>query len=574
MSARDREYLMWAMRHDLSGPDFYRQRSASRTMAKRPLISILTPVYNTDPAILRKTIASVQDQSYPDWELCLVDDGSQRAEVAEILRRAAASDPRILVRRRLTNGGIVAASNDALELATGELVALLDHDDELAPDALYEVAAVLDRHPDADLIYTDEDKIGLDGNRFQPFFKPDWSPEYLLTCMYTAHLSVYRRSVVEDVGGFRPGFEGSQDYDLALRVAERTDRIHHIPKILYHWRVTAESTAAGHGSKPYAHGAGRRALAEHIHRRGLEGMVEDGPIGGCYRVRFRVNGQPLVSIVIPTAGGYRDVAGRRLNLVVNCVESIVKRTEYARYEIVVVYDGDLEPETESALRALAGDRLILVPYRKPFNFSDKVNLGTLHANGDYFLLLNDDVEVLSGGWIRSMLEYAQQKSIGAVGAKLFYPNGEIQHAGVVVMDRAPHHVHYRRASHEFGHFNNLQGVCNYSAVTGACLMSRRDVFYEVGGFDTAYAVNFNDVDYCLKVREHGYRLIFTPHAALIHYESVSRTEAGVGHVEAHEIHLLQRIWGDKIARDPYYNVNFRQDSGAFALDLAPSERAG
>ncbi len=559
------QYWIWSTRNLLDGREHRRQRLASACLARRPLISVLTPVYNTEPALLWRTIASVRRQSYPYWELCLVDDASTRDGVADILGRADAADPRIRVLRRGTNGGIVAASNDALAMAQGEFVALLDHDDELAPDALFAVAELVDRHPDADMIYSDEDKLDADGRPCEPFFKPDWSPEYFLTCMYTAHLGVYRRALALDVGAFRPGYEGSQDYDLVLRIADRTARIHHIPRILYHWRITPESTSAGHGNKTYAHAAGRRALADWLLRNGIEGVAEDNEVAGCYRVRFRVLGEPLVSIVIPTAGRVRETPRGPLDLIVNCVESIVRRTDYPNYEIVAVTDGELAPETATALRGLVGERLRLVPYHAPFNFSEKINLGALHAGGEYLLLLNDDVEPLADEWLRAMLELAQRRPIGAVGAKLHYPTGEVQHAGVVVMDGAPHHVLYRWPEDSRGYYNNLRGTCNYSAVTAACLMTRRDVFFQVGGMNPEYAVNFNDVDFCLKVREAGYRLVFTPFARLTHYESLSRSAAGVGHVEAEEVFLLRRLWGMRIGRDPYYNQHFRQDSGMFAL---------
>ena len=519
-----------------------------------PRVSIVTPVYETPASLLRDAIDSVLEQTFPDWELLLVDDHSEAPHVREVLDAAESEDPRIKVLHRTENGGIVAASNDALEVATGEFVAFLDHDDRLHPTALEKVVGAFDRHPDADYVYTDEDKLDDLGLRRHPFHKPDWSPTRFRCQMYTCHLSTFRRSIVEEVGGLRPEFEGSQDYDLVLRVTERARRVVHIPEALYHWRMTETSVAAGDASvKWYAYEAGTRAIQQHLDRVGIPATVsmnEDHP--GVYHLHHALTEHPSVSIVIPTRGTWRQVHGASMNLVVNCVRSIVERSTYPNYDIVVVADVDTPLGSIQEMEQLAGDRLKVVPWEGPFHFSRKVNLGALHSTGEYLLFLNDDTEVITPDWIEAMMMHAAEKDVGAVGAKLFFADGRIQHAGVAA-NVAPSHVYYGFPSDHGGYANVLRLASDYLAVTAACMLTPRAAFDAVGGLSLELPINYNDVDYCVKLRHRGWRVVFTPEARLYHYETSSRP---IGEVDTAELDQLHGRWLDYCVHDPFYNPNF------------------
>jgi GT2 family glycosyltransferase len=525
-------------------------------VAPAPRFSILTPVYETPADVLAAMLASVRRQRFGDWELCLVDDCSSEPHVGQMLERAQREDPRVRVMRRESNGGIVAASNDALAMATGEFVVLLDHDDELHPKALASVHAAIAASPEADYVYTDEDKIDRAGRHCAPFFKPDWSPERMRTQMYTCHLSVLRRSLVEEVGGFDPEFEGSQDWDLVLKVTERARRVLHVPKVLYHWR-TLETSAAGGGeeAKPWAFEAGTRAVQAHCGRIGLPARVErDEEAPGVYHLRQRLERQPAVSIVIPTAGQSREVRYENVVLVTHCVRSIVETSTYPNYEIVCVVDASVDPAVLDELRGIAGDRLRLVRFEEPFNFSTKVNRGAVHSDGEHVLLLNDDMEVVTPDWLERLTMYSQIPEVGAVGARLLWEDGRLQHAGVLFENGGyPGHV-YRGFGGEFGGYsNNVLVAQNYLAVTGACLMTRRDAFEEVGGLSTTFPVNYNDMDYCLKQRASGRRVVYDPDTVLYHFESSSRSTE----VEDWEKEQLLERWLSLAATDPYSNPNLK-----------------
>jgi GT2 family glycosyltransferase len=532
----------------------------------RPRISIVTPVFNTDPKWLRLCVDSVRAQHYPDWELCLGDDGSTSPETAACLATIETLDPRIKVVRLAVNGGISAASNAALAVATGEFIALLDHDDELAPDALLEVVDLLNTYRDADLIYTDEDKLEFDGAHSDPFFKPDWSPDYLRSTMYVGHLGVHRRSLVERMGGFRSEFDGAQDYDLALRASEHTSRIHHIAKVLYHWRKIPGSAAGDRSAKPWGFDAARRALADHVARLPRAATVQDEPGRGFWRVRYDISGDPLVSIVIPTDGRTAAGPGGARDLLLECVRSIVERTTGVRYELVIVDNGRLSRE---ALAFLAGvpHRRVIYDASGPFNFAAKVNFAARHATGEHLLLLNDDTEVRSPEWARAMLEFSQQPEVGVVGAKLFYPDGRIQHVGVVLgIGGGACHVFAGQPGDTPGYYGSAFVIRNYSAVTGACCMTRRSVFDEVGGFDELFARDFNDVDYCLRVVSKGYRIVGTPFAQLYHYEGA--TFGSREHiVDPAEVSALSERWGTVIDADPFYNPNLTRSALDYGLRL-------
>jgi len=521
-----------------------------------PRFSILTPVYETPAGVLRKMLRSVQRQSFSDWELCLVDDGSTGPHVREILDEAQRKDARVRVEYRPDNKGIVAASNDALAMAGGEFLALLDHDDTLHPDALAHVAEALDGNPEADYVYTDEDKIDLAGRHSGPFFKPDWSPERMRTQMYTCHFSVMRRSLVEEVGGFDPEFEGSQDWDLVLKVTERARAVVHVPKVLYHWRML-ETSAAGGGeaAKPYAFEAGKRAVQAHCDRIGLPAVVErDAEDPGILHLRPRLEQQPLVSIIIPTGGQEREVRFEHVVLVVNCVRSIIERSTYENYEIVCVTGEAVPTEVLEELREIAGERLRLVSFEGTFNFSAKINLGAVNSKGEHLLLLNDDIEITTPDWIERMVMYSEQEGIGAVGAKLVWGDDRLQHVGVSFNGGLPGHD-YRGFGGSFrGYANSTLIARNCLAVTGACLMTRRDVFERLGGLTTTLPLNFNDVDYCLKVYAAGHRIVYDPDLILYHFESSSRDPE----VKAWEEEALTDRWASMVAVDPFGNPNLRR----------------
>jgi GT2 family glycosyltransferase len=521
-----------------------------------PLFSIVTPVFNTPDDVLTAMLRSVRDQRCGDWELCLVDDCSTEPHVGEILERAQRQDRRIRLSRRDVNGGIVAASNDALAMAEGEFVALLDHDDELHPAALERVAAAIASSPEADYVYSDEDKIDRAGHASGPFFKPDWSPERMRTQMYTCHLSVMRRRLVEEVGGFDPDFEGSQDWDLVLKVTERARQVVHVPEVLYHWRTLHTSTAgAGEEAKPWAFEAGTRAVQAHCERIGLPAEVErDLDVPGVYHLRPRLRREPLVSIVIPTAGGSREVRFEDVVLVEHCVRSIVERSSYQSYEIVCVTDGELDLGVEGRLRALAGERLRLVRFDGDFNFSAKINRGVVHSEGERLLILNDDMEVVTPEWIERMLMYLELEEVGAVGGRLIWQDGRLQHVGILFENGGyPGHI-YRGFSPDFrGYSNNVLVAQNYLAVTAACLMTTRTAFDEVGGFSTAFPNSYNDMDFCLKLRTTGRRVVYDPDTVLHHFESSSRNSE----VEDWEKQQLLGRWLPLTLHDPSTNPNLR-----------------
>jgi len=522
-----------------------------------PRFSIVTPVYETPAGVLRAMLRSVRGQRCRDWELCLVDDASTAPHVAAVLEGAQRRDPRIRVLRREQNGGIVAASNDALAMANGEFIALLDHDDKLHPEALELVAAALDAEPEADYAYTDEDKIDSRGLVHSgPFCKPDWSPERLRTQMYTCHMSVLRRSLVEEVGGFHAEFEGSQDWDLVLRVTERARKVVHVPRVLYHWRALETSTAGGGvAAKPWAFEAGRRAIEAHCERIGLQARVErDERFPGVYHLQPALHDEPKVSIVIPSNGQRREVRYRQVTLVEHCVRSIVERSSYGNYEIVCVLDADTDPAVGANLEAIAGERLRLVPFEGEFNFAAKINRGAAAAEGELLLALNDDIEVITPDWLERMAMYARHPEIGAVGVQLILEDGRVQHAGVQFEGGLPGHPFHGFTREFKGYANNTRVAQNLLAVTGACLMTAAADFERVGGLSTELPVNYNDVDYCLKLGAAGLRIVYDPDTVLYHFESSSRSSA----VAEWEKEYLLSHWLPVTANDPTSHPYMRQ----------------
>ncbi|MBE9143950.1 glycosyltransferase family 2 protein [Planktothrix mougeotii] len=525
------------------------------------------PVYNTPETFLREAIQSVLDQVYSNWELCIADDASTASHVKPILEEYQQQDSRIKVIFRTENGHISATSNSALELATGEFIGLLDHDDVLTPDGLYEVVSLLNQHPEADMIYSDEDKLNEKGALTGHFFKPDWCPDSFLSRMYTCHFGVYRRQIINEIGGFRTGYEGSQDYDLVLRFTEKTDRIFHIPKILYHWRIHSGSVTSGTVAKPYAYETAKRALRDAIDRRGEPGIVKDVPIYlGHYQIRYKILDYKRVSIIIPT---------RDLGIILNrCLESIFTLSIYPNYEVIVIDNGSIEAETQEILekwQAQEPNRFIYYTLDIPFNFSKINNYAVSKATGDYLLFLNNDTEVIHPDWIDAMVEQAQRCSIGAVGALLRYHDKMVQHAGVVIgMGHFAGHSHQMASETNPGSYGQIISISNYSAVTGACLMCRREVFEQVGGFDEQLAVAYNDVDLCLKIVEQGYRNIYLPHVVLYHYESKTRgydTTLDKLQLFMQEVTIMRQRWQRYVDYDPCYNPNLTLSASDYSLRL-------
>lgn len=548
-------YEAWVAKYDnLTEADIVDLRQHINKNDRQPLISVLMPVYNTPEKFLKEAVESVLDQAYENWELCIADDCSTQRHVKRVLDEYARRDSRIKVIYRTENGHISRASNSALELIKGEWVAMLDHDDLLRPNALAEVVLVINRHPNAELIYSDEDKIDALGRRYDPYFKPDFSRELFRSQNYLNHLTVHRSDNIRAVGGWRVGFEGSQDYDLNLRIFERIDpkKIWHIPKILYHWRAANGSTALKGTEKSYAYLAGLKALNEHVGRVGLPAQVKKVADTSYYRIHFSVpEPQPLVSLVVPT----RD----NVEMLSRCIESIQGKTTYPNYEIIVVDNGSVQPKTFTYFEDLQRMKNVqILRYNKPFNFSAINNFAVKLAKGSIIGLINNDIEVISPNWLTEMVSWAVQPDVGCVGAKLYYSNDTVQHAGIILgIGGVAGHSHKYFSREADGYFSRLKVVQNLSAVTAACLVVRKSVYEEVGGLNESdLAVAFNDVDFCLKVREVGYWNVWTPYAELYHLESISRgaedNPEKLCRFQA-EVKYMQQQW--ELVPDPYYSVN-------------------
>ncbi|HEY3660834.1 MAG TPA: glycosyltransferase family 2 protein [Candidatus Udaeobacter sp.] len=568
---RDHSYADWVKQFDTIGArERMVLRRDLRALRRHPLISIVMPVYNPKLAHLSSAIESVRAQIYENWELCIADDASTDASVARTLKRYATADSRIKVAFRERNGHIAACSNSALELATGEWVALLDQDDVLSEHAFAFVATTIGEHPAAGLIYSDEDKIDLTGARCSPFFKPDWNPELLLGQNYVSHLGIYRRALLIEIEGFREGYEGSQDHDLALRCSEKLQPAHirHIPRVLYHWRMAEGSAAATAEAKPYAAEAARRAIADHLQRKKINGVVVPCPENReWHRVIYDLPAPlPLVSIIIPT----RDQAA----LLQRCLTGIREKTDYGPIEIVIVDNGSTEPETHALLSKLALDaRVQLLTDAGEFNFSRLINRGVRIARGEILVLLNNDIETEKSGWLREMVSHAMRPEVGAVGARLWYPNGRLQHAGVVLgLHGVAGHAFQRFPPQPVAVMNRTFILSqNYSAVTAACMVLRKTMFDDVGGFDENLPNNFNDVDFCLRLRERDWQIIWTPYADLIHRESASRGRHSRSTERAQllgEMAYMHEKWGEQLQNDPFYSPNLSY-SDAFALAWPP-----
>lgn len=529
--------------------------------APQPSFSILVPVWNTPPEWLGAALRSIERQTYPHWQVCIADDGSTDDRTVAMLE--ALDDPRIVVRRRPASGGISAASNTALEAATGDFVALLDHDDLLHPEALMAMAAAI-RAGHRDILYSDEDKIDRNGCHSQAHFKSDHSPDLLLSQNFICHLLVVRRELITAIGGFRTGVEGSQDHDLLLRLTDADADVHHVPRILYHWRIHEASTAASAEAKPESWEAGCRAVADAVARRGLDATVEKGRFPHTYRVRRTIRGRPKVSIIIP----FRDQGA----LLEGCIGSLLARTEYADFEVVCVNNGSTEERALDYARRLPriDSRVRVLDYDRPFNYSAINNFAVRSATGEYLVFLNNDTEVGSGEWLAALLEHGQRPEVGAVGARLLYGDGSVQHAGVIVgLGGVAGHAHEGIPGEAPGYFCRAHLIQDVSAVTFACAMTRRELYQELGGLNEIdLPVAFNDVDYCLRLRERGLRTIYTPYAELRHFESRSRGQDDSPAKRARfaaEVAYMQRRHRRFLDRgDPHYNPNFPIMAASFA----------
>lgn len=506
--------------------------------------SILTPVFNPPAAAFEQCIASVFDQTLDEWEWCIADDASTEPHVAELLRKIE-RDPRVHVVRRAVNGGIVAASNAAAEMATGEFLCLLDHDDALVATALESVSQAITLDPLADYLYSDEDKVDEHGNLYDRFWKPAWSPERLRGQNYCSHLSVIRRSLFEEIGSFRDGFDGSQDYDLVLRVTERCRSVVHIPEVLYHWRAIQGSTAADFDAKPAAFDAAVLALQDHIERVGIAGTAERSE-SGYYRVRRHINDEPMVSIVMPTRGSSKPIWGIDTCLPTNAIRSIVEQSTYSNYEVVVVHDSDTPERELDSMAQLLGNRLTLVDYAKDFNFAEKTNLGIVNSSGEMVLMLNDDTQVISPDWIETLVGHLDEPDVGMVGPMLLLGDQRVQSAGHY-NKLTPYHLGAGALPSDGGPFGLFSIAGERTGVTAACAALRREVYDEIGGLSMSFPRSFNDVDLAFKLLERGYRIVWTPFARLYHFESLSRDPR----VEAEEVNALLDRWGTMMEREPY-----------------------
>lgn len=533
-----------------------------------PLISVVMPTFNPKKEWLIEAIESVKRQIYQNWELCIADDASTNEDIRIILNNYAKEDSRIKVFFRQENGHISAASNSALSLATGKWVALLDHDDLLSENALFWVADAINQNPNIRLLYSDEDKINDKGNRFDPYFKCDWNIDLFYSHNLITHLGVYYAELLKEINGFRIGFEGAQDYDLAIRCIEKIhfSQIYHIPRVLYHWRIHDQSTAKNSDAKPYAMLAGERALNEHFQRQKIDASVK--LLGHGYKVSYVLPApSPLVSLIIPTRNG--------LKLIHQCISSILEKTSYENYEIIIIDNGSTDTLTLQYFESLRTNKKIkIVRDDRSFNYSALNNTGVKLANGELIGLLNNDLEVISPDWLSEMVSVALQPEIGAVGAKLWYPNNTLQHGGVILgIGGWAGHAHKGFNKGHPGYVGRMSLISGFTAVTGACLIVRKKLYEEIGGLnDIHLQIACNDVDFCLRLREIGYRNVWTPYAELYHHESATRGYEDTPEKKtrfANELQYMKDRWGDQLLVDPAYSPNLTLDHEDFSLAWPP-----
>lgn len=541
------DYLAWAARTEPDAAELARQAQAAQIWASPPLISVVMPVYNPDPAALRAALDSLLQQTYPHWQACIADGGSHRPGVRQVLEEFAARDARLRLAFLEANRGISANSNAALEMARGEFTAFLDHDDLLAPFALFEVAQAVQQQPECDLLYSDHDLLSAaDGQRTQPLFKPDWSPEIMLSSNYITHLTVARTALLRRVGGFDPALDAAQDWDLFLRLSEQARRIHHIPKVLYHWRASPASTAEGIWQKPEAPAAQTRAVARHLQRLGLPGAQAFFDPSGYLRAKWDFDRTRKVSIIIPSRGPSR--------LLKACVGSILRHTQSPHYEIIIVNNGPQRPEQSTDYRRLSADpRLRILHMDGPFNYSAANNLGARQASGEILVFLNNDTQVLASDWLDELSMWAQRPEVGAVGAKLIHPRGVIQHAGVILgLSGFAGHIFGGLPENTWGLYGRAEWYRDYLAVTAACLALRREAFEQAGGFDESMQLCGSDVALCLQLRHAGLRIVYNPFVRLLHHEGATRQRD----VPAQDYHCSYPYYLPYLRQgDPYFNPN-------------------
>jgi GT2 family glycosyltransferase len=564
-AANDPHYACWIRENEPGPRDLDAQRHT--VLDVQPKITVVIAVCQPAPCFLNDAIESIRSQTYACWELCVVDSGGPDSKVRDVLTAYAAADARIKVKFLEQNEGVAGNSNAALSLVSGAYVCFLHHDDTLAPFALFEVAQALNRHPEAWLLYSDDDQIDAERSvRFGPRCKPDWSPDTLRSHNYIGHLAVIRRDVFGGLGGFSTAHDGAHDYDLFLKVSERAGEIVHIPKILYHVRAHLDSMADG--SPAQVQESAKRALREHLQRCKVQGTVDDGPHSGTYRIEYRLSRRPLVSIIIPNRDNHESLD--------RCLRSVFSGT-YDRFEVIVVENNSRDAATFEYYRSLERHPCVkLYTWNGAFNYSRVNNFGAAQSQGEVLLFLNNDVEAINADWLERMLEHGFRPDVGAVGAKLYYADDTIQHGGVVLRLRGiAAHAHQGVPRQDPGYLDRLVVTQNFSAVTAACLLTRRHVFEEVGGFDERYALAFNDVDWCVKVRRRGYLIVWTPYAELYHYESKTRGSDDTPTKRAlhfRELNIFARKWPDILRNgDPYYNPNLTLLRSDFSLRLKEEE---
>lgn len=542
-----------------------REQEENAQFPKDIKFSVLAPLYNTPESFLKAMIESVQAQTYKNWELCLADGSDkEHSFVGEICKKYADGDKRIKYEKLERNLGISENTNACIRMATGDYIALFDHDDLLHPSALYEVMRAICEHG-ADFIYTDENTFSEEPrDAYNPHFKPDFSPDTLRSYNYICHLSVFSRELLDTVGYFRSEYDGSQDYDLILRLTEKAKKVFHIRKILYYWRAHKNFVAQDVGAKPYTVTAAKKALSAHLERCGLKGEVLDSSVPTTYHIKYEIDGNPLISVIIPNKDHTDD-----LDI---CLKSLYEKSSYKNFEVIIVENNSTEKETFEYYEALTQKHgnIKIVKWKGNFNYSAINNFGVNYAKGEYILLLNNDVEIINGVCLEEMLMFAQRKDVGAVGAKLYYSDDTVQHAGVILgLGGTAGHAHKHFGRNHPGYMARASIAQNLSACTAACLMMRRDVFDEVGGLDESFEVAFNDVDLCMKIRKKGYLVVFTPYAELYHYESKSRgNDSTPEKLERFrgEIDRFKEKWQKQLDDgDPYYNPNLTLTRDDFSL---------
>lgn len=556
------DYGSWILANELGEPEFEKQRK--KVFELNPKISIVVPMYNTNEKFFKELVNSVLNQTYSNWELCLAD-GSPKEN--EALKKIINQDKRIKYKFLNENKGISENTNSAIKMVTGDYIALLDHDDTIAEYALFEVAKCINKNPNVEFMYSDEDKIDQNGNRFDGYFKPDFAPDTLRCQNYICHFSIFKKDLMEKLGGFNSEFDGAQDYDIFLRMSEivNPENIKHIPRILYHWRVHKNSTAMENSNaKNYAFDNGIKAIEAHLKRVGLDGHVSNGCINGIYRIDYKLKENFKVSIVIPNKDG-KDILSV-------CVNSILDKTTYSNYEIVIVENNSETEEIFEYYKELEKNKKIkIVKYpKKGFNYSGIINFGVKNADGDYIVQLNNDTELLTPNWLELMLGFAQREDVGAVGVKLYYPDDTIQHAGIIIGIGGVAGNRFKsipKSGH--GYFAEESMIQNLSAVTAACIMTKRQIYEEVGYMDEKLAVAFNDVDFCLKIREKGYLIVYNPFVEFTHYESKSRGQEDTPAKKKrfnNEINIFLSKWQKFLDEgDPYYNINLSLDTEVYHM---------